>query len=77
MHTTNQTPPIVYRSARWAAHHILGDRTHLSSAKACAHRAYRRKMKTQLHRICKGEMDPEEFDSRTSPSSRLTGWDVC
>lgn len=77
MHTSNQNPPIVYRSARWAAHHILGGRTRLSEDKALAHRAYRRQMKSQLLRIRKGELHPDEFDPRTSHSSRLTGWDVA
>lgn len=76
MYTSNQTPPIVYRSARWAAHRILANRIRLSWAKSCAHRAYRRKMKSQLLRICKGELHLDAFDPRTSPSSRLTGWDV-
>lgn len=76
MHTTNQVPSIVERSARIANHIGLRDGLRLASRKASAHRAYRRKMNSQMHQIVTGDLCPYEYDETAHGPIRLSSWDV-
>jgi len=74
--TNNYVPTIIERDARVAARIGTGGRADLSYWKAKAHRAYRRKMRTQLHIIAKGFLDAYEYDDTSIGTSHCSGWDI-
>jgi len=76
MHRNNYIPTIVERSARRATRIVCNGPARLTSFKAMVHRAYRRKMKMQMHEIICGNLDSEEYDDTATGNCRCTAWDI-
>lgn len=76
MHINNIIPVIVERSARIAAHRKMCDMVSISYEKKKVHRAYRRRVSIELHKITIGLVDSYEYDDSPAPYQKLTSRDI-
>jgi len=76
MVTTNNNEPSVVQDIRRARRAICGGASRVRYYKRAAHKNHRRYLKTQLLKVTKGRVHPDDFDDYQKRTCTLTSWDI-